>query len=73
MQEGEIEVIPTTQEHWWTAVDAYERFGKRGRPAGSNFGDCLTYATASVAGEPLLHVGDDFSETDLLLVGGGGK
>jgi ribonuclease VapC len=33
-----------------------------------NFGDCCTYATASVSGEPLLCVGDDFRQTDLPLV-----
>lgn len=69
LQEGEVEVVPTTQEHWWAAVDAYERFGKRRHRAGLNFGNCLTYATASVAGEPLLYLGDDFPETDLMLVG----
>ncbi|RCW39529.1 ribonuclease VapC [Halopolyspora algeriensis] len=67
LQEGGIEVVPMTQDHWWIAVDAYERFGKRRHPAGLNFGDCLTYATASVAGEPLLCTGDDFPETDLAL------
>jgi ribonuclease VapC len=34
-----------------------------------NFGDCCTYAIASLAYEPLLCVGDDFAQTDLLLVG----
>lgn len=71
LQECEIEVEPTTKEHWWVAVQAYERFGKRRNAAGLNFGDCLTYATASVAGEPLLCVGDDFPRTDLLLADGG--
>jgi len=32
-----------------------------------NFGDCMTYATAEVAGEPLLCVGEDFAKTDLEL------
>jgi ribonuclease VapC len=31
-------------------------------------GDCLTYATARLAGEPLLCVGEDFAKTDLPLV-----
>ena len=30
-----------------------------------SFGDCFAYALASVAGEPLLFKGDDFSETDV--------
>lgn len=44
------------------------RHGKGRHPAALNFGDCLTYATAYVAGEPLLCVGDDFAQTDLELV-----
>jgi ribonuclease VapC len=50
------------------ALDAYSRFGKGGHPAALNFGDCCTYAIASLAGEPLLCIGDDFARTDLLLV-----
>ncbi|MDR7300384.1 type II toxin-antitoxin system VapC family toxin [Haloactinomyces albus] len=73
LQEGGIEVVPTTQEHWWIAVDAYERFGKHRHRASLNFGDCLTYATASVAGEPLLCIGDDFPETDLVLADEGSR
>ena len=39
---------------------------RRGRhKAGLNFGDCLAYATASVASDVLLYVGDDFTHTDL--------
>jgi hypothetical protein len=30
-----------------------------------NFGDCLAYATARVAGEPLLYTGEDFALTDV--------
>ena len=34
-------------------------------PAHLNFGDCMTYAVASLVGEPLLFTGDDFGLTDL--------
>ena len=34
-------------------------------PARLNFGDCLTYATARLAGQPLLCLGGDFAKTDL--------
>ena len=37
----------------------------RERPATLNFGDCASYATARLADEPLLCIGDDFSRTDL--------
>ena len=51
-----------------TADGAGGRQSGDGRhPAGLNFGDCLTYATAALAREPLLCVGDDFPQTDLTL------
>ena len=65
LQEAELTVIPFGEPHWPTAVEAYARFGKGRHPASLNFGDCLTYAVARVAGRPLLFVGDDFSKTDL--------
>src|SRR2546422_651603 len=62
-------VIEFGQRHWREAVSAWGRFGKgRDRwrdPAGLNLGDCLTYATALVAGEALLAKGDDFTQTDI--------
>jgi ribonuclease VapC len=60
-------VIEFGQRHWRVAVSAWERFGKGRHPAGLNFGDCLAYATALVAGEPLLAKGDDFTQTDIPL------
>lgn len=59
--------IPFTDSHWPVALDAFLRFGKGRHPAGLNFGDCLTYAVAKVAHEPLLCLGDDFAQTDLEL------
>jgi ribonuclease VapC len=65
IQEFRLTIIPFTQEHWRTAVDAYTRFRKGRHGAALNFGDCLTYATARLARQPLLYVGTDFSKTDL--------
>ena len=65
VQEARISVVPFTDEHWPIAVDAYARFGKGRHAAALNFGDCLTYAVASLAGQPLLYVGEDFGKTDL--------
>lgn len=67
LYEKSVEVIPFTDEHARVAQDAFVRFGKGRHPAGLNFGDCLTYAVAAVADEPLLCVGDDFPRTDLVL------
>jgi ribonuclease VapC len=49
------------------ALDAFTRYGKGIHPAALNFGDCLTYAVAKVANEPLLCLGDDLAQTDLAL------
>lgn len=67
LQGAGITTMPFDEEHWSVALDAFNRFGKGRHPAGLNFGDCLTYAIASVADEPLLCVGDDFPQTDLKL------
>jgi ribonuclease VapC len=62
----DAEIVPFRQEHWEAAVEAFRRYGKGRHPAGLNFGDCLSYAVAKVAGMPLLFTGDDFSHTDVL-------
>lgn len=68
VDEFELDCVLFADEHWNAAVDAHLRFGKGRHPAALNFGDCLTYAVAKVANEPLLCLGDDFAETDLVLV-----
>ena len=62
---AEAEVIPFSEDHSHAALQAHVRFGKGRHRAALNFGDCLSYATASVARQPLLFVGDDFSRTDI--------
>lgn len=66
--EAELATVPFEEAHWPLAIDAFNRFGKGRHPAGLNYGDCLTYATTRLAGEPLLALGDDFAKTDLDLV-----
>jgi ribonuclease VapC len=68
LQETRIETVPFTEDHWTAALDAFSHFGKGRNRACLNFGDCLTYATAYVAEEPLLFVGKDFALTDLPVV-----
>jgi ribonuclease VapC len=67
LQEAEIEIAEFTADHWTVAADAFIAFGKGRHRAGLNFGDCMTYAVAKLAGEPLLCLGDDFPATDLEL------
>ena len=48
------------------AATAFQQYGKgQGHPAQLNLGDCAVYALAKAVGEPLLFVGDDFSQTDI--------
>lgn len=54
-----------TAEHANAAQRAYLHFGRARHPAGLNFGDCMSYATALLAHEPLLAIGDAFPQTDL--------
>ncbi len=67
LQEADIEVVGFMAEHWTVAADAHLAYGKGRHPARLNFGDCMTYAVAKLAEEPLLCLGDDFSATDLEL------
>jgi len=68
VQEAELRVVDLTGDHWAIAGEAYVRYGKGRRLAALNYGDCLAYAVASAAGEPLLCKGDDFPAIDLTLV-----
>lgn len=45
---------------------AYRHWGKGIHPAGLNFGDCFAYALAQEYDCPLLFVGKDFVQTDLV-------
>ncbi|HYU34967.1 MAG TPA: type II toxin-antitoxin system VapC family toxin [Thermoanaerobaculia bacterium] len=55
--------VDSAQAH--VARQAFSQFGKGRHPAGLNFGDCFSYALATVLGEPLLFKGEDFSRTDI--------
>lgn len=61
----EAEVVAFNEEHLDSATVAFLRFGRGRHPAGLNFGDCMSYAIASVAGLPLLFTGEDFAQTDI--------
>lgn len=67
-EEAGWSVIAFDEVHWSLALDAWLRFGRGRHDAQLNFGDCLAYATARLAREPLLCLGDDFTRTDLDLV-----
>jgi ribonuclease VapC len=60
-------VVEFAADHWTVAADAYLAFGKSRHRAALTFGDCMTYAVAKLADEPLLCLGDDVLATDLEL------
>ena len=60
-----FEVVPVSRASAERAAGAYNRWGKGVHPAGLNFGDCFAYEVTEVHSCRLLHVGDDFSKTDL--------
>jgi ribonuclease VapC len=57
LDELEIQAIPFGETHWREAVEAYRRYGEGRHPAALDLGDCLTYAVARLAGEPILFTG----------------
>ena len=59
-----------TDEHAAAALRAFLQYGKGRHRAALNFGDCMTYAAAQLSHEPLLAIGNDFTETDLEFSGG---
>lgn len=65
LEEQRVVSIPFDEEQWSVAAEAFIRYGKGRHPAALNYGDCMAYATAQVADQPLLFVGDDFAETDI--------
>ena len=67
LREWGAETVSFGEEHWREAVTAYARFGRGRHKARLNLGDCMAYAVAKLAGEPLLCTGDAFPRTDLKL------
>jgi ribonuclease VapC len=61
-----IDLVAVDAEQAQVARRAFSRFGKGRHPAGLNYGDCFSYALATVFGEPLLYKGDDFGRTDVI-------
>ena len=64
-----ISIIPFTPTQAEAAQTAYFAYGKGHHPARLNMGDCCSYALAKTTGEPLLFKGNDFSQTDIIVVG----
>jgi len=68
IEDLDLVIVPCTAAHGREAREAFIAFGRGRHPAALNYGDCLTYAIAKLAGQPLLFVGNDFHRTDLEVV-----
>jgi len=61
-----MDVVPVTEASARRVAEAYSRWGKGIHPAALNFGDCFAYEVAQLHGCPLLFIGDDFAQTDIV-------
>jgi len=68
VQELDLTVIPFSDAHSRAAAEAFRLYGKRRSKAGLELGECLAYATARLARQPLLADDARFAKTDLELV-----
>jgi ribonuclease VapC len=73
LERAEIAIAPVDVQQGRVARGAFARYGKGRHAAGLNFGDCFSYALASVLGEPLLFKGEDFARTDAVKVAPQGR
>ena len=66
LQTLDLDVIAVTQATALLCAQVYRNWGKGVHPAGLNFGDCFAYQLAKERNCPLLFVGNDFSQTDIV-------
>ncbi|QPB24042.1 type II toxin-antitoxin system VapC family toxin [Rhizobium sp. 007] len=59
------DIVPVDADLVDMATQAWLTCGKGHHRAALNFADCFSYALAKRADEPLLFIGEDFSQTDI--------
>jgi len=62
----DFDVVPATETTAEQVAYVYQTWGKGNHPARLNMGDCFAYALAKERNCPLLFVGNDFSQTDII-------
>lgn len=67
VQEFDLAVIPFSDAHARAAAEAFRHFGGGQKAVGLALGECLAYATARLARQPLLADDPRFAKTDLEL------
>ena len=63
----DVQIVPVDAALAHEAIVCRRRFGRGRHPAGLNYGDTFSYALDRRMGVPLLFVGDDFQQTDVLV------
>lgn len=63
---ADVMVVPVTAGTAQQCAEAHLLWGKGVHPASLNFGDCFAYALAKSRDCPLLYVGNDFAQTDIV-------
>ena len=62
----DAQIIDFTEAHYSVAAEAFTRYGRGfNSKSNLNYGDCLSYAVATLAADRLLFVGNDFPHTDI--------
>jgi ribonuclease VapC len=69
LSEFDFQQVPFDVAQLSIAQRAWLAYGRGRHPARLNFGDCASYALAQSRSEPLLFIGDDFSQTDVVAAG----
>lgn len=65
-QRSAISITSIDEDQARLAQQAFLAYGKGRHPARLNMGDCFSYAAAKALNAPLLYVGNDFAQTDIL-------
>ena len=68
LAETSLEVVPVTEAAARRVAAAYAKWGRGHHRARLNYGDCFSYEVANTHNCPLLFIGNDFSQTDLVSV-----
>lgn len=61
----DVRIAPVDEDQAREALVCWRRFGKGRHEAALNFGDTFAYALAQQTGQPLVCIGNDFSQTDI--------
>ncbi|RYG49439.1 type II toxin-antitoxin system VapC family toxin [bacterium] len=61
-----LEIVAFSEMEAELAIDGFLLYGKGRHPASLNFGDLMSFGCARRNDEPLLFVGDDFPQTDVV-------